>query len=288
MNELSSESVIEAALFAVGEPLSIKRMQLLYSEQERPSIEEIKLYINQLQQFYQDRGIELIELASGYTFRVQADYAQSLQRYWEKRPPRYSKALLETLAIIAYKQPITRGQIEDIRGVVVSTHIMKTLQDREWVKIVGYREVPGKPALYATTKHFLDYFQLKKLSDLPALEKILEAEADSHDEHMQKLLELAPTEDVQHTIDTFKPKQDVCVQHHVIEECITQSSQEEVTNNTKNKVTTVEKKPIGLNEQGNVSHMQENEQTMVDEVQQCQQDQGNASIVETAEVVDVT
>ena len=229
MSEISKENehVIEAALFAVNEPISVKRMQALYAKEDRPSVEEIRASIAKLQDFYQGRGVELVEVASGYTFRICADYVDSLQRYWDKRPPRYTKALLETLAIIAYRQPITRGQIEDVRGVAVSTNIMKTLQDREWVKIVGYREVPGKPALYATTKDFLDYFQLKKLNELPALEELLDQQAfDNPDEHMQQLLELDPHGQERQLTDGMAAKLDDCVQDIALEDHLNDNNEE--------------------------------------------------------------
>ena len=169
-------NIIEAALFAAGEPLSVDKLGQLFEEFERPSTQQIKSSIAQIMESMEGRGVELIEVGNGYRFQAKADYAAWLQRLWEKKPPRYSRALLETLALIIYQQPITRGEIEDVRGVAVSTHIMKTLQEREWVKIVGYRDAPGKPALFGSTKQFLDYFNLKSLDELPPLQDLVDFE----------------------------------------------------------------------------------------------------------------
>lgn len=175
-NQNFLQPVIEAAIFAAGEPLSLDKITLLFDESERPTIQEIREALGAIQEFYHDRGVELIEVGSGYRFQAKSTYAHWLQRLWEKKPPRYSRATLETIALIAYRQPITRGEIEEIRGVAVNTQILKTLSEREWIKIVAYKEVPGKPALYATTKQFLDYFNLKSLADLPPLENFVETQ----------------------------------------------------------------------------------------------------------------
>lgn len=174
MSEIKRKQIIESAIFAAAEPVSVERLQQLFEEITRPSTVEIKALIAELVADYQDRGVELQEVASGYRFQARHEFAPWLQRLWEKKPPRYSRALLETLALIVYRQPISRGEIEDIRGVVVSTEIMKKLLEHEWIKIVGYRDVPGKPAMFGTTKKFLDYFNLKSLSDLPPLENIVD------------------------------------------------------------------------------------------------------------------
>lgn len=164
--------ILEAAIFVNGEPLSISKMLQLFEEPYVPSKEEIREALKHVTESMQDRGVELVEVASGFRFQAKADYSPWLQKLWEKRPPRYSRALLETLALVAYRQPITRAEIEEIRGVSVSSNIVKILIDREWVKTVGFRDVPGRPELLATTKKFLDYFNLKKLSDLPPLEEL--------------------------------------------------------------------------------------------------------------------
>ncbi len=165
-------NIIEAALLAFGQPLSVDRLMSLFSEDEQVSRQDIREALQQLQQSCEGQGIELVEVGSGYRYQARKDYAQWVSKLWEEKPPRYSRALLETLVLVAYRQPITRAEIEDIRGVSVSSHIMKTLQERDWVRVVGHKDVPGKPALYATTKAFLDYFNLKSLDELPSLMEI--------------------------------------------------------------------------------------------------------------------
>lgn len=164
--------IVEGALLASGQPISIARMQDLFEEEERPTSAEIESALDRLTDDYQHRGIELKQVASGYRFQVREKLSPWVSKLWEERPPRYSRALLETLSIIAYQQPVTRGEIEDIRGVVVSTGIIRTLQDREWVQVVGYRDAPGRPAMYATTQTFLDYFNFSSLEELPPLAEV--------------------------------------------------------------------------------------------------------------------
>ena len=166
--------ILEGALLAAGEPLSVQRMALLFEENERPSKEEIRTAIKSVEERCEDRGYELVQVASGYRFQVRQDLAAWVGRLWQERPARYSRALMETLSLIAYRQPITRSEIEEIRGVAVSTNIIKTLLEREWVRVVGHRDVPGRPAMYATTRQFLDYFNLKSLDQLPPLAEIKE------------------------------------------------------------------------------------------------------------------
>ncbi|WP_430462914.1 SMC-Scp complex subunit ScpB [Thalassolituus sp. LLYu03] len=168
------KNILEAALMAAGGPLSLERMQTLFDEHETPSFGDLRAALTELKSDLLGRGVELAEVASGYRLQVRTEVAPWVARLWEERPQRYSRALLETLALIAYRQPITRGDIEDVRGVVVSSSIMKTLLEREWVRVVGYRDVPGRPAMYATTREFLDYFGLKSLEDLPSLSEIKE------------------------------------------------------------------------------------------------------------------
>jgi len=169
--------IIEASLFAAGEPLSMQRLLQLFAEEEQPSTEEIQVVINELQENYQNRAIHLKELATGFSFVVAPKFSRAVAQLWEEKPHRYSRALHETLAIIAYRQPITRAEIEDIRGVAVSTVITKTLLEREWVRIVGHKDVPGRPALYATTRQFLEHFSLQSLEDLPPLAEIVDLDA---------------------------------------------------------------------------------------------------------------
>ena len=169
--------IIEGALLAAGRPLSIDQILALFLDEEQPSRDEIRAAIELLQADCANRGVELVEVNSGFRFQVKADLARWVANLWEERPTRYSRAVLETLALVAYRQPITRGEIEDVRGVAVSTNIVKSLLEREWVRILGYRDVPGKPALYGTTRQFLDYFNLKSLSDLPPLAEIRNIES---------------------------------------------------------------------------------------------------------------
>ena len=169
INEQQLLQLVEAAIFASEKPLSVNDLQSTVLESFELSRKRLQQALSQLQQDYLGRGIQLIETASGFRFQTRADLSEYLALLWPERSPRYSRAVLETLALIAYRQPITRGEIEEVRGVTVSSQIMRTLLDRGWVKVVGHKEVPGRPGLYATTAIFLDYFGLKDLSDLPAL-----------------------------------------------------------------------------------------------------------------------
>ena len=196
MSNENLKPIIEAALFAAGESITVERLQLLFDPDNKPSVKDINDALATLRQEYQDRPLELTEVASGYRFQVRSDYAPWLQRLWEKKPARYSRALLETLALVAYRQPITRGEIEEVRGVTISTNIMKILQEREWVKVVGYKDVPGKPALYSTTKNFLDYFNLKSLSELPSLQEVMSMEEVEQKIQQQFALEVEGIERV--------------------------------------------------------------------------------------------
>jgi segregation and condensation protein B len=173
------KAIVEAALFAAARPLSLAELQGLFEEGERPEPAELRLALADLTEDYAGRPLEVKEVASGFRFQVRAAYSPWVSRLFEERPGRYSKAFLETLAIIAYRQPATRGEIEEIRGVSVSTHIIRTLQEREWVHVVGHKEVPGRPALYATTRAFLDYFNLKSLNDLPPLQTFMDRLAEA-------------------------------------------------------------------------------------------------------------
>jgi len=166
------KNIVEAALLAANKAVSLDKLLTLFAEQDDIDNKQVYEAIEQLIKDYQDRGIELIKVSSGYRFQVTESVAPWVSRLWEEKPQKYSRALLETLALVAYRQPVTRGEIEDIRGVSVSSQIMRTLVEREWVRIIGHRDVPGKPALYATTKGFLDYFGLKKLDELPTLAEI--------------------------------------------------------------------------------------------------------------------
>lgn len=171
-------SLLEAFLLASGKPQSLERLYELFEEGERPEPPVFKKALSLLAKSCEGRAFELKEVASGYRLQIREKFSPWVGRLWEERPQRYSRALLETMALIAYRQPITRGEIEDVRGVAVNTNIVKTLIEREWIRIVGYRDVPGKPAMFATTKAFLDHFNLKNLEDLPPLAELREMETE--------------------------------------------------------------------------------------------------------------
>lgn len=168
--------LLEAILLAAGKPLTLERLAELFDDYERPEPKQLRDGLAVLAGSCKKRGFELKEVASGYRLQVKERYSTWVGRLWDERPPRYSRALLETLALIAYRQPITRGEIEEVRGVAVNSQIVKTLLEREWIRVVGYRDVPGRPAMFATTKAFLDYFNLKSLDELPTLAAIREME----------------------------------------------------------------------------------------------------------------
>ena len=170
--EPSVKLILEGALLAAGKPMSLEQMSRLFEEHERPDPSAIKAALVAIVADCEGRSFELKEVASGWRFQVRQMLSPWVSRLWEEKPQRYTRALLETLALIAYRQPITRGEIEDIRGVSVSSSIMRTLQEREWVRIVGHRDVPGRPAMFATTRQFLDYFNLQNLDELPPLSEI--------------------------------------------------------------------------------------------------------------------
>jgi len=165
------KQILEGAILAADGPLSIDLMIQLF-EGEQPSRADVREALKEIEASCEGRGFELKEVATGYRFQVRTEYAEWVSRLWDERPQRYSRALLETLALIAYKQPLTRGDIEEVRGVAVSTNIIRTLLEREWIRVVSHRDVPGRPALYATTKYFLDYFNLTGLDELPTLSEI--------------------------------------------------------------------------------------------------------------------
>jgi segregation and condensation protein B len=166
------KQIAEAILLVAARPVTLDQLLALFEENERPQRADMRAALEALEVEFDGRGIELVQVASGYRIQVKDEMQPWVSRLWEEKPARYSRALLETLALIAYRQPITRGEIEDVRGVSVSTSIMKTLQEREWVRVVGHREVPGHPAMYGTTKEFLDYFSLKSLDELPTLAEL--------------------------------------------------------------------------------------------------------------------
>ncbi len=176
MNDQYVRNVIEAALLAAGRPLTADELIALFDERDGSGADEVQAAIDALRNDYVGRGIELVEVANGYRIQIRAAVAPPVSRLWQERPAKYSRALLETLALVAYRQPITRGEIEQIRGVAVNPNIIKTLLERAWIRVVGQRDVPGRPELLGTTREFLDYFGLKKLDDLPTLAQLKELE----------------------------------------------------------------------------------------------------------------
>ena len=206
MSEIPAlKQIIEGAILAADQPLSIDLMIHLF-EHEPPTRAEVREALATITEECEGKGFELKEVASGYRFQVKTEYGQWVSRLWDERPPRYTRALLETLALIAYKQPITRGDIEEIRGVTVSTNIMRTLLEREWIRVVGHRDVPGKPAIYATTKSFLDYFNLSSLDELPTLSEIkdldkVNEELDLDDEIVESRTLEIPTDEDAESVD---------------------------------------------------------------------------------------
>jgi segregation and condensation protein B len=184
-------NALEAALLTAGRPLGLDQLLGLFEGLPdpvgeevgepgitvRPTLDQVRAALDRLRADYGDRGIELKEVASGYRIQVRPEYGEALGRLFAERPARYSRALLETLALIAYRQPITRGEVEEVRGVAVSSTLIRTLLEREWVRVVGHRDVPGRPAMFGTTRQFLDYFNLKSLADLPSLAQLKEIDA---------------------------------------------------------------------------------------------------------------
>ena len=183
MNDVDNKvkMIIEGLLLAAGRPLPLESIAAVFNEEERPENDELLDVLARIDEECGDRGFELTKVASGYRFQVKQELAEWVGKLWEERPPRYTRALLETLALVAYRQPITRGDIEEIRGVAVSSNIIRTLLDREWIRVVGQRDVPGRPSMFATTKQFLDYFNLESLQQLPALSEIRDIDGGAKD-----------------------------------------------------------------------------------------------------------
>jgi segregation and condensation protein B len=195
--DVELKTIIEAALLAAGRPLSFAELENLFADNERPEPAEIQSALAELAEDCRGRAVELKQVASGYRLQVREAFSPWISRLFEERPGRYSRAFLETLAIIAYRQPVTRGEIEDIRGVAVSSSIVRTLQERGWVQVVGHKEVPGRPALLATTKQFLDYFNLKSLGELPPLQELIDDLALQAAPQDQPVTENANTESIE-------------------------------------------------------------------------------------------
>ncbi|MCP1726946.1 segregation and condensation protein B [Natronospira proteinivora] len=172
MEEQQIKNIVEGALLASGRPLKLDELEALFKDDERPERNTLRAILQALESDYEGRALALRQVASGFRIEVRQEVAPWVSRLWEERPSRYSRALLETLALIAYRQPVTRGEIEEVRGVSVSSSIIRTLQERGWIKVVGHRDVPGRPAMFGTTREFLDYFGLKSLDELPSLAEI--------------------------------------------------------------------------------------------------------------------
>ena len=188
-------NIVEAALFAAPAPLGRDQITALFDDDDRPSSTTLRSVISELQEYYAGRGVELIEVASGYRFQVPDGLGPWVSRLWEERAPRYSRALLETLALIAYRQPITRAEIEQVRGVAVSSNIIRTLEERGWIRVLGHRDVPGRPALFGTTRGFLDYFNLSSLNQLPTLSEIRDLDQIAQELEKQLDATLPPMSD---------------------------------------------------------------------------------------------
>ena len=198
MNALLIKKIVEGALLAAGRPLDISQLEKLFADDERPPRDQLRAAIEDIQADCRGRGYDIVQVASGFRFQVSDELAPWINRLWEEKPKRYSRAMLETLALIVYRQPLTRGDIELVRGVAVSSDIIRALQEREWIAVVGHRDVPGRPALYATTKQFLNYFNLKSLQQLPALGQIKDfAELDPELELALARSAAAPSADSQ-------------------------------------------------------------------------------------------
>ncbi len=200
MEQKQLKNILEAVLLSAEKPLKVNQIEALFAgDNDVPSRDEIRQVLQELGEEFAERGFELKQVASGFRIQVKQDYAQWVGRLWDEKPARYSRALLETIALIAYRQPITRGEIEEVRGVSVSSHIVKTLMEREWIKVLGHKDVPGRPALYGTTKEFLDYFNLKSLDELPTLAEI--KDLDQIHQELDLDIEHAATDEADDNVD---------------------------------------------------------------------------------------
>ncbi len=219
------KKIVEAALMAVDKPLALVHLHNLFSNEEEPvTREEVKEAIVTLQSEYDDRGVSIVEVASGYRVQVDQDLAPWISLLFEERPPRYTRALLETLALVAYRQPITRSEIEEVRGVAVSTNIIRTLLEREWVRVVGHKEVPGRPAMYATTKEFLDYFNLRRIDELPPLSELTDLDQVAKEAGL-------PTEADEEPVDPETESAEVDVEGELISQELSEDAEPQESGN---------------------------------------------------------
>ncbi len=215
------KNIIEAALMAVDKPLTLLQLHNLFANEEEPvERAQVTEAIAALQTDYESRCVSVVEVASGYRVQIDQEVSPFISLLFEERPPRYTRALLETLALIAYRQPITRSEIEEVRGVAVSTNIIKTLLEREWVRVVGHKEVPGRPAMYATTKEFLDYFNLRRIDELPPLSELKDLDSIAQDAGME--VPPAGSEDETDSPDT--PEEDIEVDNDLISQELSEDS----------------------------------------------------------------
>ena len=210
MEQEKLKNIIEAVLLSAEKPMNVAQLDALFEiDNEKPTRDEVRKVLHELEEDYSGRAFELKQVASGFRLQVRQDYADWVGRLWEEKPARYSRALLETLALIAYRQPVTRGEIEEVRGVSVSSNIIKTCLERDWIKVLGHKDVPGKPSLYGTTREFLDYFNLKSLDELPSLAEITDLDKihpelalhDEVDESEDENTEVNESDDVSENID---------------------------------------------------------------------------------------
>jgi len=197
------KKILEAILISAEKPLTVEQLLGFFEPEDLVNRNDVKSSLNQLKKSFEDHGFELIEVSSGFRFQTKEDYKKWVTKHWDEKPAKYSRALLETLALIIYRQPITRAEIEDVRGVAVSSHIIKTLQERDWIRIVGHKEVPGRPALLGTTRQFLDYFNLKSLDEMPSLSEIQDIDK------LYPELELKIKDEMQHNTEDEKLAENV-------------------------------------------------------------------------------
>ncbi len=212
--------IIEACLLTAGHPLTIKQLQALFEPDEIPAREQLQTVLAEIRGRWQGRSLELVEVGSGFRLQARALFRPWLARLDEERPTRYSRATLETLAVIVYRQPVTRAAIEEVRGVSVSSQIIRTLSERDWIRIVGHRDVPGKPALFGTTKQFLDDFNLKSLAGLPALSEIIPADHLQKELNLQAALEAAAVTERENNATSDVPPSDQDMLREAIAEVV--------------------------------------------------------------------
>jgi segregation and condensation protein B len=216
------KNILEAVLLGADRPLTVIQMEALFElDEERPSRDEIRKALHEMADDYESRGYELKQVASGFRLQVRQEFATWVGRLWEERPARYTRALLETMALIAYRQPVTRGEIEEVRGVSVSSNIIKTLLERDWIKVLGHKDVPGKPSLYGTTKEFLDYFNLKSLDQLPTLAEIKDLDSIhpelALDENLQEDSQGKPDESAEQSDDDSENDATLLAEENTVE-----------------------------------------------------------------------